>query len=104
MTQEKEKGAAPCEATPSGTTAPAQFNTASPQREGPRPEYHPLSWRAEQEKKAKLPRGKGRRDARRAAVQAKRMQSGVGTFDMLANIALFGWLAAVAVWAWEALS
>lgn len=85
-------------------TAPDQSNTASPQREGPRPEYHPLSWRAEQEKKAKLPRGKGRRDARRAAVQAKRMQSGVGTFDMLANIALFGWLAAVAVWAWEALS
>ena len=103
MTQEKEKGAAPCEATPSGTTAPNQSNTASPQREGPRPEYHPLSWRAEQEKKAKLPRGKGRRDARRAAVQAKRMQSGVGTFDMLAHLALGAWLATVLLWAWETL-
>jgi hypothetical protein len=104
MTQEKEKGAVPFETTPSGTTAPNQSNTASPQREGPRPEYHPLTWRAEHEKRAKLPRGKGRRDARRAAVQAKRMQSGVGTFDLIANIALVGWLAAVAVWAWEALS
>ena len=104
MTQEKEKGAAPCEATPPGTTALNQSNTASPQREGPRPEYHPLTWRAAHEKKAKLPRGKGRRDARRAAVQAKRMQSGMGSFDLLAHIVLGAWLAAVAMWAWEVLS
>lgn len=101
MTSTKEKGAIPFENAPHGTTAPNQSNTVSPQREGQRPEYHPLSWRgtaavqtgdqaktttekapdpvaewhslADQARKAQKPfRGRSKRRARAEAIRRKR--------------------------------
>ncbi len=126
----KEKGAVPFETTPPSATAPAHDTPDAP-RETTRPLFHALTWRgtevqqqdADQAQtqetktpdpllgwhalaapaKAKLPRGKAKRNARRAALQAKRHQAGISTFDILAHLALGAWLATVLLWAWETL-
>ncbi len=121
----KERGATPCEVTPHGTTAQADITTPVREVEVPRGAYHPLTWRgadpqqqdgdgacrnsgtpqlADQARKAQKPfRGKAKRNARRAALQAKRHQAGISTFDILAHLAFGAWLATVLLWAWEAL-
>ena len=117
----KEKGATPCEVTPSGTTAQADSTTPAAEVEA-RALYNPLTWRtpevqdadqapqtpdpvagwhalADQARKAqKLPRGKHRRNARREAVASKRMQAGGATLDALCLAAGVFWLATVCAW------
>lgn len=125
MTKEK-KGAAPFENAPHGTTAQADITTPAPEVEVPRGAYHPLTWRgtpavqdgdqAQQipdtktpdpllgwhalaaPAKAKLPRGKGRRNARREAVASKRHQAGGATLDAMCLAAGVFWLASVCAW------
>lgn len=124
MTKEK-KGAAPFENAPHGTTAQADITTPAPEVEAPRGAYHPLTWRTPEVQdgdqapqipdtktpdpllgwhalaapaKAKLPRGKGRRNARREAVASKRHQAGGATLDAMCLAAGVFWLASVCAW------
>jgi hypothetical protein len=121
-----EKENAPvCETEAPSATAPAHDTPDAP-RETTRPLFHALTWRGTEvqqqdadqaqtptEKtpdpvagwhalaapaKAKLPRGKGRRDARRAALQAKRHQAGGATLDAMCLAAGVFWLASVCAW------
>lgn len=121
----KEKGAVPFETTPPSATAPAHDTPDAP-RETTRPLFHALTWRgtevqqqdADQAQtqetktpdpllgwhalaapaKAKLPRGKHRRNARREAVASKRHQGGGATLDALCLAAGVFWLATVCAW------
>ena len=128
-----EKEDAPvCETEAPNATAPLDSTPEAP-RETTRPLFHALTWRGtpavqdgdqaqqipdtktpdpvagwhalgDQARKAQKPfRGKAKRNARRAALQAKRHQAGISTFDILAHLALGAWLATVLLWAWEAL-
>ena len=125
MTIEK-KGATPFENAPHGATAQADITTPAAEVEVPRGAYHPLTWRgtpavqdgdqAQQipdtktpdpllgwhalaaPAKAKLPRGKHRRNARREAVASKRHQGGGATLDALCLAAGVFWLATVCAW------
>jgi hypothetical protein len=125
MTIEK-KGATPFENAPHGATAQADITTPAAEVEA-RALYNPLTWRgtevqqqdADQAQqipdtktpdpllgwhalaapaKAKLPRGKGRRNARREAVASKRHQAGGATLDAMCLAAGVFWLATVCAW------
>ena len=123
MTNEK-KGAAPFENAPHGTTAQADITTPAAEVEA-RALYNPLTWRtpevpdqAQQTPTEKTPdpllgwhqlgdparkaqkpfRGKVKRNARRAALQAKRHQAGGATLDALCLAAGVFWLASVCAW------
>lgn len=126
MTIEK-KGATPFENAPHGATAQADITTPAAEVEA-RALYNPLTWRgtevqqqdADQAQtqetktpdpllgwhalaapaKAKLPRGKHRRNARREAVANKRHQAGIADFEL---IVITVWLVVVLCAAAEAI-
>ena len=76
----------------------------SRETERERGEYLPLAWAelGREVKPAKF-RGKHKRAARQAAINAKRHQGGMGLFDAVAWVAFGAWLATVAVWLVEVL-
>lgn len=129
MTSTKEKGAAPFENAPHGTTAQVDSTTPAQEVEAPRGAYHPLSWRtpevqdgdqapqipdtktpdpvtgwyalADQARKAQKPfRGKAKRNARRDALAAKRHQGGAADFEL---IVITAWIVVVLCAAAEAI-
>ena len=101
---ENKKGATPCESAPQNDTSDSTRET-SRESGRERGEYLPLAW-AElgREAKAKPFRGKAKRQARAAAIRAKRHQGGIGLFDAVAWVAFGAWLATVALWLAEVLS
>ncbi|MBV2264273.1 MAG: hypothetical protein KUL79_12020 [Thauera sp.] len=77
----------------------------SRETERERGEYLPLAWaQLGREVKPQKFKGKGKRQARAAAIRAKRNQGGAALFDALAWVAFGAWLATVALWLAEVLS
>ena len=71
----------------------------SRETERERGEYLPLAWaQLGREVKPQKFKGKAKRQARAAAISAKRHQGGIGLFDAVAWGAFGAWLATVAVW------
>ena len=63
-----------------------------------------MAWaQLRREAKAKPFRGKAKRQARAAAISAKRHQGGIGLFDAVAYLAFGAWAAAVILWLAEVL-
>ena len=79
-------------------------STRETSRETERGLYLPLAW-AElgREVKAKPFKGKAKRQARAAAINAKRHQGGIGLFDAVAYLAFGAWAATVILWLVEVL-
>ena len=84
-----------------------QYSTVEQPRESgrERPLYLPLAWAqlGREVKPAKF-KGKGKRQARAAAIRAKRHQGGIGLFDAVAWVAFGVWAAAVVVWLVEVIA
>ena len=98
---EKEKGTTPFEIAPRNDNG---NSTVEHSRETERGLYLPLAWaQLGREVKPQKFRGKGKRQARAAAIQAKRNQCGIGLFDAVAYLAFGAWLATVVVWLLEVL-
>jgi hypothetical protein len=96
---ENKKGATPCESAPQTDTSDSTRETS---RETERGVYLPLAWaQLRREAKAKPFRGKAKRQARAAAIRAKRHQGGIGLFDAVAWVAFGAWAATVALWLLE---
>jgi hypothetical protein len=73
-------------------------------RETERGLYLPLAWaQLGREAKPQKFKGKGKRQARAAAIRAKRHQGGIGLFDAVAYLAFGAWAATVALWLLEVL-
>ena len=101
MTNNK-KGATPCESAPQNDTSDSTRETS---RETERGLYLPLAWaQLGREAKPQKFKGKGKRQARAAAIRAKRNQGGIGLFDAVAWVAFGAWAAAVILWLLEVLS
>ena len=95
---ENKKGATPFEIAPGNDTGNSTVEH-SRETERERGVYLPMAWaQLRREAKAKPFRGKAKRQARAAAINAKRNQCGAALFDALAYVALGAWLATVALW------
>ena len=100
---ENKKGATPFEIAPGNDTGNSTVEH-SRETERERGVYLPMAWaQLRREAKAKPFRGKAKRQARAAAIRAKRHQGGIGLFDAVAWVAFGAWLATVAVWLVEVL-
>ena len=100
MTQ-KEKGHTPNESAPH-TDDHNSTRETSRETERERGLFLPLAWaQLGREAKAKPFKGKAKRQARAAAIRAKRHQGGIGLFDAVAWVAFGAWLATVALWLLE---
>ena len=96
---ENKKGATPCESAPQTDTSDSTRETS---RETERGLYLPLAWaQLGRESKPQKFKGKAKRQARAAAIRAKRHQGGIGLFDAVAWVAFGAWLATVALWLLE---
>ena len=81
-----------------------QHSTVEQSRETERGLYLPLAWaQLGREAKPQKFKGKGKRQARAAAIRAKRHQGGIGLFDAVAYLAFGAWAATVALWLLEVL-
>lgn len=101
---DNKRGATPCESAPQNDTSDSTRET-SRETERERGEYLPLAWaQLGREVKPQKFKGKAKRQARAAAINAKRHQGGIGLFDAVAWVAFGAWLATVALWLAEVLS
>ena len=98
---DNKRGATPCESAPQNDTSDSTRETS---RETGRGLYLPLAWaQLGREAKPQKFKGKGKRQARAAAIRAKRHQGGIGLFDAVAYLAFGAGAATVALWLLEVL-